>query len=328
MTIGVDQLAPTPCGGSSVDVECRPNDQRRPGRPEAIASTLIPILRGLQPNDLENARPLQVPSKRLKASAALRSKTQACAACKHGSGIFPFSMAFQPIVDIVDSRIDAYEALVRGPAGQGAGYILDQVTPDNTYAFDQACRVKAIELAARLGLDRQLSINFLPNAVYQPSACIQTTLKAAARTGFARDRLTFEILESETIADTAHLIAIIAEYRKHGFKIALDDFGTGYSGLARLAELKPDIVKVDRVLAQDCDKDRARLAIISSLIALGREISVKVVVEGVERQGEVDALRSVGARFIQGFYFAKPAFEAVLRDADIRWTAREHGEAG
>ena len=232
-------------------------------------------------------------------------------------------MAFQPIVDIQQKRIDAYEALVRGPAGEGARYVLSQVTHENTYSFDQACRVKAIELAARLGLDRQLSINFLPNAVYEPRACIQTTLRAAAQTGFPRDRLTFEILESETIADTAHLLAIIKEYRKHGFKIALDDFGTGYSGLARLSELRPDIVKVDRILVQDCDQNHTKLAIIAGIVAIGHATNTKVVVEGVERAEEVDALRSVGVRFLQGFYFAKPRFEGIARDDDIAWTSQQ-----
>ena len=285
-----------------------PAEKRRPGRPEKISPSLIPILRSSFPEAVR--QPM---------SEMLRAQAKACAACKNPASLFPFSMAFQPIVDLQHNRVDAYEALVRGPHGEGAASVLGQLTSDNTYTFDQACRVKAIELAASLKLDRQLSINFLPNAVYEPRACIQTTLRAAARTGFPRHRLTFEILESETIADTAHLLAIIREYRKHGFKIALDDFGTGYSGLARLAELRPDIVKVDRILVQDCDQDSTKLAIIAGIIAIGSAIGVKVVLEGVERAGEVIALKSVGARFIQGFYFARPLFEGVVRDGDIKW---------
>ncbi len=183
-----------------------------------------------------------------------------CRACRTGADVFPFTMAFQPVVDLAERRIDSYEALVRGPAGEGAGFVLGQVTAENRYAFDQACRVKAIELAARLGLhsrdDRcRLNINFLPNAVYDPKACIRRTLAAATRTGFPLDRLTFEIVEQEEmqLASIAHMNGIIAEYRRHGFKIALDDFSNGYSGLSRMAELKPDIVKIDRVLIQDCD---------------------------------------------------------------------------
>lgn len=244
---------------------------------------------------------------------------RACSDCRDGMQIFPFTMAFQPIVDLQDARIDGYEALVRGPAGEGAGQVLSKVNTQNIYAFDQACRVKAIELAAHLGIDRHLSINFLPNAVYEPRACIQKTLKTAERTGFPLSLLTFEILESEDIGDAEHLINIVHEYRQHGFKIALDDFATGYSGLARLANLKPDIAKIDRVLASGCDKDSYRLAIIAGMVHVGREVGTQIVVEGVERVEEVEALRSIGVRFIQGFYFGKPLVERIAHDEDIPW---------
>jgi EAL domain-containing protein (putative c-di-GMP-specific phosphodiesterase class I) len=62
------------------------------------------------------------------------------------------------------------------------------------------------------------------------------------------------------------------------------------------------------------------LAIVASIIALGTQIAVKVVLEGVERPGEVEALRSVGARFMQGFFFAKPAFETLVDETDIGWS--------
>ncbi len=307
--------------GADLRLAERPDvkERRREGRPPIVSQALVPLLRDtVQFEDEASSAPS--PSE---GADTVSQQAKACSACREGVGIFPFTMAFQPIVDMQESRIDAYEALVRGPAGEGAGFVLGQVTPENTYAFDQACRVRAISLAARLGMDRQLSINFLPNAVYRPQACIQATLKAAASSGFPRDRLTFEILESETIANTDHLLAIISEYRKHGFKIALDDFATGYSGLARLAQLKPDIIKIDRELVQNCDKDRSRLAIVASLVSLGNELAVKVVIEGVEHASEVQALKSVGARFIQGFYFAKPLFEGLVHDSDIGWPSPE-----
>jgi EAL domain-containing protein (putative c-di-GMP-specific phosphodiesterase class I) len=225
-------------------------------------------------------------------------------------------MAFQPVVDVLENRIDAHEALVRGPNGEGAGSILAQVTQETLYAFDQACRVKAIEMAARLGLDTQLNINFLPNAVYEPRACIRLTLDAARRHGFPLNRLTFELTEGEQLAEVGHVQNIIREYRRHGFQIALDDFSTGYSGLARLADLRPDIIKIDRALVQDCDQDRVRVAIIASLVALGAELGIKVVAEGIERREEVEALRGTGLRFMQGYFFARPVFEGLARPQD------------
>ena len=78
-----------------------------------------------------------------------------CEGCRDGAGFeLPFSMAFQPIVDVASGTIFAHEALVRGIGGEGAYTILSQVADDNRYAFDQQCRVKAIELATQLDLAR------------------------------------------------------------------------------------------------------------------------------------------------------------------------------
>lgn len=228
-------------------------------------------------------------------------------------------MAFQPIVDLALSRIDGYEALVRGLHGEGAGHVLSQVTADNLYRFDQDCRVRAIELATSYGLDRRLNINFLPNAVYEPSACIRATLDAAARTRLSLDSLTFEIVENEEISDTQHLRSIISEYRRHGFLVALDDFGTGYSSLVRLADLRPDIIKLDRRLVKGCDQDPTRYAILESLFALSDRLGIKVVAEGVENEMEALAVRRAGGRFMQGFFFGKPQVGALTSDLAITW---------
>ena len=141
-----------------------------------------------------------------------------CTGCRDGALLdIDFSMAFQPIVDMSTGRPYAYEALARGPGGEGAMSVLSQVTDDNRYAFDQACRVKAIELAVAAGLldgDARLSINFLPNAVYSPLACIQLTLKTAAAAGLPVDRLIFEFTEGERIASPDHVQNIIDAYRR------------------------------------------------------------------------------------------------------------------
>ena len=243
--------------------------------------------------------------------------THRCRACRQDNRVFPFTMAFQPVIDLDQGRIDAHEALVRGPANESAGTVLGQLNETNLYAFDQACRVKAIEMAARLGLDSQLNINFLPNAVYEPRACIRLTLDAAARTGFPLNRLTFEFTENEGITDERHVQAIIAEYHRHGFRVALDDFGTSYSGLSRLAQLRPDIIKLDRALVTDCDTDRIKLAVVASMVRLGADTGIKVVAEGMEQRAEVDALRQAGIRFMQGYYFSRPVFEGLASEADI-----------
>ena len=240
-----------------------------------------------------------------------------CGACQEHVALFAFSMAFQPVIDLQTGGIYAHEALVRGPDGSGARGVLDRVTELNRYAFDQSCRVKAIEMAAALGMAGRLNINFLPNAVYDPLACIELTLDAAERTGFPPERITFEIIEAEDIAEEGHLRAIIAEYRRQGFMVALDDFGTGFSGLSRLARLEPDIVKLDRDLVADCDRDCVRRQIVTSMAGLCDSIGVQLVAEGVETAGELAVIRDAGIRFVQGFYFARPAFERLVTVSEL-----------
>jgi len=241
-----------------------------------------------------------------------------CSACRQDQPLFPMAMAFQPVVDLAERRIVAHEALVRGADGQSAGWVLGQVNDDNRYAFDQACRVLAIESAARLGMQARLNINFLPNAVYEPRACIRRTLDAAQRTGFPLDRLTFEFIENERV-DGAHLRSIIEAYRRYGFSVALDDYGTGYSNLARLLDIRPDTIKVDRALVMGCDEDRMRRAILAGLVTLARQMDIKLVAEGVERAEEAAVLRDIGVRFAQGFLFARPVFDGLAREEDIVW---------
>ena len=246
-------------------------------------------------------------------------KPNPCAGCRGEQTIPDFTMALQPIVDLEARTVVSHEALVRGLGGEGARNVLAQVNKGNLYAFDQACRTQAIALASRLSLQTRLNINFLPNAVYEPIACIRATLAAATSAGFPLGRLTFEVVESEDLADAGHLRKIIETYRRIGFRIALDDFGSGYSGLARLADLRPDAIKIDRALVAGCDHDQTRRAILSNILNLGRDIGVEVILEGVERLEEVEALRAIGGRFMQGFYFGRPVFEGMVPDGDICW---------
>jgi EAL domain-containing protein (putative c-di-GMP-specific phosphodiesterase class I) len=223
-------------------------------------------------------------------------------------------MAFQPIVDVEASRVFAYEALVRGPEGQSAACILDQVTPENRYSFDQQCRVRAITLASQLQLTRtgaRLSINFIPGAVCSSGSCIQFTLKTARECGIAPDRLIFEITEAEKVRDPAHLRKIVSEYRRYGFQVALDDFGAGYCGLNLLADLPTDILKLDMNLTRDLNRRPKSLAIVRQMVELAHTLGIAIIAEGVENLQEYDALRSCGIHLMQGYLFAKPTLEAL-----------------
>ncbi|UAK26509.1 EAL domain-containing protein [Sphingomonas nostoxanthinifaciens] len=240
-----------------------------------------------------------------------------CSGCRDGVDFeIPFAMAFQPIVDVETGHAFAYEALVRGVDGAGASQILSRVTETNRYAFDQACRVKAIETAMAGGLmqsDARLSINFLPNAVYSPLACIQLTLATARRAGLPIDRLIFEFTENEQMGSPEHVSSIIDTYKQIGFTVAVDDFGAGHSGLDMFARFHPDEIKLDMELVRGIDQDRRRQAIVRAVVRMCEELKTLVIAEGIENAQEALALRELGVRYQQGYWYARPQL-GVLPD--------------
>ncbi len=239
-------------------------------------------------------------------------KTLSCLECTSGEGLdFDFTMAFQPIVNTSSKQIFAQEALVRGVNNEPAGEILGRVNDNNRYRFDQACRVKAVQLASQLKIESFVNINFLPNAVYQPELCIRTTMEAAEAFGFPTDRIIFEFTEGEKINDLPHLREIVKYYRSKGFQTAIDDFGAGYAGLNLLAELQTDFLKLDMALIRHIDQDRVRQAIAKGIVQVCRDLDITVIAEGVETYEELILLQSLGIELFQGYYFAKPAFKSL-----------------
>ena len=235
-----------------------------------------------------------------------------CANCADkGTLDFDFTMAFQPIVDIRERQIFGYEALVRGINNESAYSVLSRVNDENRYIFDQKCRVKAISLASRLNLTSMLSINFLPNAVYNPERCIRTTLQAATAYDFPIEKIMFEFTEAERVKDNLFLREIVEHYKMRGFTTAIDDFGSGYAGLGLLADFQTNIIKLDMELIRNIDSHRARQAIIRNCLNLCQDLNIVPLAEGIETQEEMRWLRDAGVELMQGYLFAKPGFECL-----------------
>lgn len=238
--------------------------------------------------------------------------TLGCHACIEKVELdFDFTMAFQPIVNVTTQGIYAYEALVRGRQNEPARQIFEHVNDNNRYRFDQVCRIKAVELAAKLRIPCFLSINFMPNAVYQPELCIRTTLAAAEKYNFPIEQIIFEITEGEKVEDHQHLQEIVKHYNLRGFKVAIDDFGAGYAGLNFLANVRTDIVKLDMALIRHIEQDKIRQAIVRGLLQVCAEIEAIPIAEGIETREELSILYTLGIELMQGYYFAEPAFEAL-----------------
>lgn len=222
-----------------------------------------------------------------------------------------FSFAYQPIVHAPSGAVVAYEALVRGPGNEPAGYVLQQVRPHHRYCFDERSRNVAIEMAGELGLDCALHLNLLPRGLGARCTRPGPMLAAAERAGIAPERLVLEIVESEAIRDHARFLCAVGAFRAAGLRVALDDFGAGYAGLTLLAELQPDIIKLDMELVRGIDRRGPRQAIVRGIIRTCLDLGVDLVAEGIETPGELAWCRAEGLELFQGNLIAEPAFERL-----------------
>ncbi len=238
--------------------------------------------------------------------------TTGCSGCKEPpSSELKFDFAFQPIVQVSQKKIFAHEALVRGENGESAYSVLSQVNEKNRYFFDQQCRKKAISQASKLGIKENISINFLPNAVYRPEVCIRSTLEAAKENNFPVTQIIFELTEGEEIQDKKHVIDIFKEYQRLGFRTAIDDFGAGYSGLNLLAEFQPNILKLDMDILRNIDTNKVKQCIVKHMTRLCEELNIMVIAEGIETLGELSFATDLGIDYIQGYYYSKPVFKGI-----------------
>lgn len=165
--------------------------------------------------------------------------------------------------------------------------------------LDCHCIRKALELEVE-GL---LFLNVHPRTLVKDSD-FWALVGDVARTR-RPESIVFEIVEHSP-ARESDLPNALRELRALGFRIAVDDLGEGASGLRRLVEVQPEFAKIDHFFVRDIDRDDKRRAVVRGLTAVGHDLGVVVVAEGVEREEERQALLDLGVPLLQGFLFGKP----------------------
>lgn len=119
----------------------------------------------------------------------------------------------------------------------------------------------------------------------------------------------FELTESATYDNMEHMIGVLEELRKRGFKISMDDFGTGYSSLSLLTRMPIDTLKIDKSFVDTVATENERkedIIVIRHIITLAKELGFVCLAEGAESKNQVDRLRDLGCEIIQGYYYSKP----------------------
>jgi diguanylate cyclase (GGDEF)-like protein len=220
-------------------------------------------------------------------------------------------LQYQPVIEMSDRHLLGFEALVRLPAPDGtliapATFIplaeeLRLIDKIGAWVLREACST-AMSWPERL----TVAVNLSP-AQFASGSIEDTVAKALKDSGLEPHRLELEITETLLLANTEATMATLRKLKAMGVSIVMDDFGTGYSSLSYLWKFPFDKIKIDRsFMAAFEQSDDGVETVVKSIIALGREMKMRVTVEGVETAQQVDFLYDAHADQVQGFYFGKP----------------------
>jgi EAL domain-containing protein (putative c-di-GMP-specific phosphodiesterase class I) len=217
----------------------------------------------------------------------------------------------QPVIDLETGAILGYEALARGPAGGGleAPAALFAIAERAGLAreLDRLCRARALGVLQALPADGKLFVNTLIASLDDPDwrdGTVAALLRAAGRS--AAD-LVVDISERGADAAPEAVAAACERLRDLGFGLALDDVGTGYATLATLERVRPDYLKMDLSLVRGVHESFIKQDLLASVVRIGRRIGAPVIAEGIESARETACVRAAGARYGQGFLYARPA---------------------
>lgn len=229
---------------------------------------------------------------------------------------------FQPFIDTATGQIAGVEALARLRDAQGylhsAGPLFaDPKTPPTALRrLDRQVREQALMRFHDAPSQWFLSLNISPRWIsrLRPEQALPS-LKQLERSGIDPKRVVFEI--TELGGASQRLPGVVARYREAGARIAIDDFGAGYSQLDRVLALQPDILKLDMRLFQEAARGGPSGEVVKALAMMAEKTGCWIIAEGVETDAELDFALECGARYVQGYLFARPELAFFENDAFV-----------
>lgn len=226
------------------------------------------------------------------------------------------SLHYQPIINLSNGHVDGFEALMRWqhpergfvspaffiPIIENNGMIVDA----SKWALKESLRaLKHMEITAGDTERLFMSVNF-SSRDFASEDFVDTLYKILSESDVTPSRVHLEITERLLMGQPENARDTLRMCRKAGMGISIDDFGTGYSSLSYLHYFPIDTLKIDRSFVKDMIADESAMELIKSIIALGKNLKMKIIAEGVENKEEAVALRNLGCDLAQGYYFAKP----------------------
>ncbi|MBZ6377213.1 MULTISPECIES: bifunctional diguanylate cyclase/phosphodiesterase [Pacificimonas] len=227
---------------------------------------------------------------------------------------------YQPVLRLSNNEVAGFEALARWchPAqGQVSPAKFISIAEETGLIVELGEKVmrKGMREAASWHSSTWLSVNLSPVQLGEAGFCDRLK-EVMASSGFDPGCLVLEITENTLIRESAAEVAreLFREMRDLGVRFALDDFGTGYSSLSTFRRYPFDNIKIDKSFVRDMLTSPEARAIVQAVIGLGRGLGLKVVAEGVETEGQLEALRDDGCEYAQGFLIGRPAPRSAFGD--------------
>jgi EAL domain-containing protein (putative c-di-GMP-specific phosphodiesterase class I) len=225
-----------------------------------------------------------------------------------------FELYFQPKISIGTKKLVGVEALIRWrhpqrgilPPSEFLRLIENTDLDIEIGEWVITSALSQINQWQKSGLDIEVSINISGYHLESSGFVEKLHQQLALYPGLPSGKLQIEVLETVALNDIAVVRGIIESCRKIGIGFALDDFGTGYSSLSYLSALPVDVLKIDQSFVRDMLEDKGDMAIVQGIIALARAFERKIVAEGIETEGQYQALLNMGCEVGQGYWIARP----------------------
>ncbi len=224
------------------------------------------------------------------------------------------SLHYQPQYELGTHRLVRFEALLRWdnpvlgsvapanfiPIAEECGLIV----PIGNWVLEEACRTaRKWDQAGCRGIPVAVNVSALQ---FCREDFISTVTRILRETDLAPSLLELELTETAIVRSLAEIAPKVGELRLLGIRVAIDDFGSGYSSFSYLEKLPVSAVKIDRSFIQGLELAPRALCVVKGMVALAHSIGLRVVVEGVETAGQLEALFSSGADDVQGYLLGRP----------------------
>lgn len=236
---------------------------------------------------------------------------------------------YQPIINLKTGEVAGFEALMRWehpekgfispgifiPIIEDSGMI---VTASRWALREALLALKRIEHKTGMRNNLFMSVNFSSHD-FASEDFVDSVYSTISESDVKPEQVHLEITERLLMGQPDNARETLKMCRKAGMGISIDDFGTGYSSLSYLHHFPIDTLKIDQSFIRDMMKNDNSKALVKSIIALGKNLNMKIIAEGVEEKEEAAAIREMGCDQCQGYYFAKPMSERNVTELLQDW---------